>query len=489
MATSRKGKYGSDSIYLMFVKCITIVSSMIQTMILSRKLDVYDYGTYSQAILIISISTTIFSIGLDSAVLYFFNRENDINKKKLYINNILTLSIIFGVIGFLLINIFKNEFTVYFNNEDIKNLIIYLSIKPLLNNLILILQSLYISSGEAKFISIRNFVVSSMQLISIIIITNFTLNIATIIISMIAIDIIQIIFLGWNFFREHFKLNICKIKFNLIRDILKYSIPLGVALMMGTLLKDMDKLLIGKFMSTEDLALYTNVSKQLPFEFIVSSLTLVITPKIISLANNNKITDLKNILKSYIKIGYISTWILAGGALSVAPELLQFLYSEKYKAGLWIFVIYILVDMARFTNFGMLLNANGKSKLILRYSILTLAINFVLNIVFLKLMGMIGAAIASLLSIIFVGFIQLYHGTKMLKISLIEILDIKKIKSLILQIIVFTIINIKVKEFLYKFIDSNFIILIIAYLIFILIMVLINGKDIKKLFKELNSIK
>ena len=120
MATSRKGKYGSDSIYLMFVKCITIVSSMIQTMILSRKLDVYDYGTYSQAILIISISTTIFSIGLDSAVLYFFNRENDINKKKLYINNILTLSIIFGVIGFLLINIFKNEFTVYFNNEDIK---------------------------------------------------------------------------------------------------------------------------------------------------------------------------------------------------------------------------------------------------------------------------------------------------------------------------------------------------------------------------------
>ena len=145
--------------------------------------------------------------------------------------------------------------------------------------------------------------------------------------------------------------------------------------------------------------------------------------------------------------------------------------------------------MARFTNFGMLLNANGKSKLILRYSILTLAINFFLNIVFLKLMGMIGAAIASLLSIIFVGFIQLYHGTKMLKISLIEILDIKKIKALILQIIVFTIINIKVKEFLYKFIDSNFIILIIAYLIFILIMVLINGKDIKKLFKELNSIK
>ena len=54
----------SSSIALVFVRVITMLVGIVQTMILSRTLAKADYGTYSQALLIISFAAPFFFIGL-----------------------------------------------------------------------------------------------------------------------------------------------------------------------------------------------------------------------------------------------------------------------------------------------------------------------------------------------------------------------------------------------------------------------------------------
>ncbi|MFQ7526630.1 MAG: hypothetical protein ACLRMN_02620 [Mediterraneibacter gnavus] len=65
-----------DSMFLTFVKILTTLTSIVVTKILSVGLSLTDYGTYSQAILIVSIGTTIILFGLGDALNYFYNNQS-----------------------------------------------------------------------------------------------------------------------------------------------------------------------------------------------------------------------------------------------------------------------------------------------------------------------------------------------------------------------------------------------------------------------------
>ena len=55
--------------------------------------------------------------------------------------------------------------------------------------------------------------------------------------------------------------------------------------------------------------------------------------------------------KALLEISYISTAILCISAVCVAPELMTFLYTEKYISGLKVFIVYIIVDINFLTLF------------------------------------------------------------------------------------------------------------------------------------------
>jgi len=58
---------------------------------------------------------------------------------------------------------------------------------------------------------------------------------------------------------------------DLILRILNFSIPIGLATVVGTLKIEFDKLLIGRFFNTEQLAIYTNAAREMPVTFVAAS--------------------------------------------------------------------------------------------------------------------------------------------------------------------------------------------------------------------------
>ena len=83
-----------------------------------------------------------------------------------------------------------------------------------------------------------------------------------------------------------------KINFNLnikvIQEIFKFSIPIGMASVVGTINVQLDKFVIGRFFSTEQYAIFTNASRELPVTLVATSLTAVLLHHVKLLNKENK---------------------------------------------------------------------------------------------------------------------------------------------------------------------------------------------------------
>lgn len=475
----QKNNLAKDSIILAIVKVITICTSLIQTMFLSRIMSLTEYGVYSQLLIVISIVTTFSNLGLNNAINYFYNRYDEKREKERYINVIFSLTIMAGVVGAILAYVFRKPIANYYKSPIITGLMIYIIARPMFANIISLYQSLYISAGRVKVIAIRNFLISVIQVISVPLSFYISKNITAMLIVQLSLDVVQLIFFGFDFSKKEIKINPIRFDKKIVNEILKYAIPMGLALMMGTLFKESDKLIIAKLMDTESLAIYTNMSKQLPFEFIALSFTAVVTPAIVKFYYEKDIKSVIKIWSNYMEFGYISTWILCAGAIVCSKELLLFLYSDKYILGLNIFIIYLIVEMFRYTYFGIILSATGHTKYILNSSMISLVANIILNIIFYKIFGMVGPAIASLICVITMNGTQLIFSCKILNIRLKKIIKVKKMIITLSELIVTGLITYWIKILLYKITTNNFIILIITYIIYIVVNIMLNFKAIK----------
>lgn len=482
-----KQNIAKDSIILAIVRAITICTSLIQTMILSRIMSLTEYGVYSQLLIIISIVTTFSNLGLNNAINYFYNRYDKNNEKEKYINVIFALTILAGLIGAIVIFVFRNAIATYYKNQIIIGLIIYIVLRPMFANIISLYQSLYISAGKTKIIAIRNFLISFVQTICVPLSFYLLKDITAMLIVQVSLDIIQLIYFGLNFSKKEININPFKFDKSIINEILKYAIPMGLALMMGTLFKESDKLIIAKLMDTESLAIYTNMSKQLPFEFIALAFTSVVTPAIVKFYHVKDMNSVTKIWSNYMEFGYMSTWTLCSGAIVCAKELLLFLYSDKYLVGLNIFIIYLIVEMFRYTYFGMILSATGHTKYILNSSIISLIANIIFNIIFYNLFGIIGPAIASLLCVIIMGVFQLNKSCKILNENIFKAIRMKRMIIMLVQIVMTGSVCYAIKSILYNFINNYIVILILIYSIFLLMNILLSKKRILYTLKNMKG--
>jgi O-antigen/teichoic acid export membrane protein len=225
----------------------------------------------------------------------------------------------------------------------------------------------------------------------------------------------------------------------LVGNILKFSIPIGLATMVGRLSIELDKIVIGRFFTTEELAIYTNAARELPVAIISSALTAVLMPHLVRLLKENKNKSAVELWAHSIILSYILISLVAFGVLTYAPEVMTLLYSSKYISGSSVFRIYTLVLLLRVTYFGMILNSKGKTKFIFYSSLLSLILNLVLNYSFYKLFGFIGPAIATLLSIAIVQFAQLIATSKIVNITIRSIFPWKELAKITLINVVFSI--------------------------------------------------
>ncbi|BDU80968.1 flippase [Clostridium perfringens A] len=461
---------------------LNIFIGMISAMILVRIYSISEYGIYSQALIIGNVITTIFSLSVSNSCNYFIAKAKNIDEEKIIIRHLLTITIFQCIVAFFTTVLLAPFISKYFTNTSLKIAIIIISILPIYNIIRGVFEVSLISIRKTKIVILSQIFISIMCLCVNIIFIFIHKNIYYLLLVTMILNLILSIYMLVSIKNKFEIKNILIIpNKNILKEIFIYSFPIWLGSIVGVLNVQIDKLYIAKKLDIEALAIYTNMSKELPLAVISASIIVIITPHMVKYYNNGKFKNMINLWNSSIEICWIILSIAVIFLFVLSSETINILYSDQYLIGKNIFRVYLLLILLRVTYFGLILNVSNKTKYIAYYTIFTLIANIIFNIALFNFIGWIGPALATLISNFIVGGLQLTHSAKILKCKIREILPIKNMIIILLKcILVGIFISYLNKLFILLKINYllRFIVLGIIYLIITLVIFL---KDINRL--------
>lgn len=443
----RNDTLGHEAVRLTTSKVITMVITLITSMLLARFRSLEEYGTYSQLLLVINLFTTLLMLGLPNSINYFLARADTADEKKkflsVYYSFSTLLSFLIGLILVLSVPIIES----YFHNSNISKFYYFLAVYPWASIISSSIENVLVVYRKTAGLIIYRIVHSIALLGAILVIQWMGCGFGVYMLVFVIINCLFAIavYLIAARLSNGLKPNLDK---TFIRSILTFSVPMGLAAVVGTLNTEIDKLLIGFLMDTEQLAIYTNAAKELPLSIVGSSITAVLLPRMARLIKQDRSHDAIALWGVATQLSFIVIAVIVCGVFTYAEDVMTFLYSSKYLPGITVFRIYTLNLLLRVTYFGIVLNASGQTKKIFWCSILSLILNIILNPLFYYAFGMIGPAIATFLAILFIQLLQLGMTAKVAKVQIAEVFPWIKIIKIMMINICFSVVFFMLKHFI-----------------------------------------
>lgn len=428
---AKEGSFTTDAVRLTASKLLGNVLTLVSAMLLARIRTLEENGIYSALILVINLAASIFMLGLPNCINYFLAKAESKEEKNkflsLYYTFSTTLSIILGLVLVVMIPIW----TSYFNNEKLALYWFFLLIFPWAKVITASVENVLVVLGKSSILVKYRISNSIVLLLIILFIWAFNSSFMVYMTLYVIVEggyALAVYYLASKYTGQ-LHINIDRV---MIGRVLAFSIPLGLANIVGTLNIEIDKLMLGHFLSTDELAIYTNASKELPLTIVAASLTAVLMPQMVQLFSKQENQAAIDIWRDVTAISFAIMAFFAFGMATFSTEAMVILYSKKYAPGGPIFAIYSIGLLLKCTYFGMALNSKGKTRLILYCAIGTLVLNTVLNVVLYMLLGVIGPAIATVLSQVVMNILQLGLTSKVLNVSFKRVFPWKQAGLIIL---------------------------------------------------------
>lgn len=476
---------GSDVIKLTGSKVATTLIALISSMLLSRFRSLTEYGTYSQILMAINLVCSIIMLGLPNCINYFLAKTEIGQERDHFLSVYYTLNTILSLMVGLVLVLSTPLLEIVFKNDLIRSFWYFLAFFPWTKIIMSSVENLLIVYHKTNTLMLYR-VANSVALLGIIMLVQVCGGTFA---SYMALYLtMEVFFTLWTYWQvtkitSNFRPRLDK---NLMKTIFSFSLPIGIASVVGTINIELDKLAITTFFSTEDLAIYTNASKELPVTVIATSLTAVLLPQMVRLLRDEKKKEAVELWKSATTLSFAIICFIAAACFVFAPEVITVLYSTKYIDGVPVFRVYCLVLLLRCTYFGMLLNATGNTKFILYSSIGSVFLNFVLNYLLYYSIGFIGPALATFLSSLIMSIVQLIYSGKVCGVSFRNVYPWRNTFLLMALNICFGIMAFLLHKFNCGFINP-FISVIIVSIVWFLVISITLYKPLQKQWKSLNS--
>jgi len=224
---------------------------------------------------------------------------------------------------------------------------------------------------------------------------------------------------------------------------LRFSLPLGMSGIVWFVGKEIDKYCLAFFFTPAVYAIYVVGALEIPIlAELNTTIASVLLPQMSVLREQNKIDQIASLWKETIRksmhIFFPAFWIL----LLVAQPLIVTLYTNQYIESVAVFKIYLGLLCLRITSHNVILQAYGKTKIILVSSVIFITLNISLNILFLKVLktSITGPAIATLISYVILTAFGIMAALHYMKRSFIDIFPLKEfIKITLVNIAAYSI--------------------------------------------------
>lgn len=486
-----------DSILLALIQIVTYAANIVTTKILAVEFSLTEYGTYSTVNSVITLAASLTLFGLGDTINYYYNRKDSCEntaQREEYVNTIFFVQLYLGAVVSGILAVFAGPISNYYHNLLVKPLVLTVCLKPWLSNATHLYQVLFVSSGRAKFIALRNLVLAISKVVMIYAVIKIFDSLFVIFLCLVLLDVLQLVIFSYIFGKIRFRIHIFSFSCEKLGPVIKYALPMGVYFVTLTVMREIDKLVIGWFGTTEELAIYSNCAKTLPLNLLTVSFSTVMIPFIMKNVSSRNYQKTAQIMKKYLTIGYLSVWMFSGALLLCASEAIQFFYSEEYIVGHPVFVLYILDGMVQFASVHLIIAANGDTKFLMRTALCFLMVNAVLSVFLYIILDALGASILGpaiatvLVSLLYVS-VMYSKSAQILQTRIQEFVPIKRMVTYLCELGMIGIVFYYIKSGLQTLqLHWVFVFLLIAAC-YCAVVVLIHLKEYINLFVGINQLR
>lgn len=318
--------------WIALAKYSGIIVSLIVVAILSRCISASAFGTVAIALVILHFLNILADIGIGPAIVQY----SELDRKNL--DELFTITVYLGV--FLALGLFflSEPLSSYYDDASLKPVCKLMSIVVLFNALNVIPNGLMRKDKRFKTIAIRTL---SFQIISGIL-SVWGALIGWGIYSLLISPIITAIGVFCVNFYNYPQRIVFRIRGHALRMVSSYSFFQFSFTFVNYFCRNLDKLIIGKFFSMEQLGYYDKSyhTMLLPVNNISFVIDPVLHPILTSLKNNKSLLGDKNIRLSTI-VSYVS-FPLGIGLFFSAEEIINILYGPNWQLAVPVFRILAL---------------------------------------------------------------------------------------------------------------------------------------------------
>ena len=345
-----------------------------------------------------SFVSPLLMLGLPNAIYYFLPREK-IRKRGILIDNLTLLFLLSVFFSIFLASGGYKILALRFNNPELNITLKWLIPYPLYVMPASILGAVLLTQNKAVTLTVYN-IVSSLLITGLTIAgTLITRTYAGPLVAQIYFPLLLLPLVIWLIFKNipgSFVLPSRKS----MTEMLKYSVPLGLAGMLGMIMLETNKIVVSAMCTPEEFANYVNGAIEIPLIGIITgSISTVILVDMTSFIHNgDKVGALELFKKASIKSAGILFPVMVFLLVAAKPFIVT-LYSEKYLESVIPFCIYLFILPVRIVVYGSALMALGQSRVILFRSVFDLLVNTLLSVILVHFFGYLGAAVATMITL------------------------------------------------------------------------------------------
>lgn len=387
-------KYFANTSWLLFEKVARLVLNFFVTVYVIRYLGPNEFGLYSYAISFYGLFVAFVSLGLESISI----RELVKHPEK---RDDILGSVFYTQLGGAVIAISLIALTLIITSEELftSTLILIISASSFFQTFNVI-DYYFRSTVKAKYSVYVLF--TSVLLVSLIKFTLILLE-APLIYFIIAFAF-EFVFNAIGYFIVYHlqKLKVVRWKFdkNLAISLLKDSWPLILSGVVVSIYMKVDQVLIKNMLDVKEVGYYAAaVRLSESWYFIPVAISNALFPAIVNAKNISKELYLSRLQKLYD----ILAWIAIGISIPVSffsSDIINLLYGSKYLSSAPILTIYIWAGAAVFLGVAssQYLVTENLTKISLMRTSLGMIANVILNIILIPIYGIVGSAVATLIS-------------------------------------------------------------------------------------------
>ena len=373
---------------------INVISAILVGAFVARFLGPEQFGIYSVVIAINAVALTLTKLGLDNIV------ARDLAHKNFSYNSIISSTIFLRIISGAFVYTTTLLILSILNYRHLN--LVAIASAPVIISFSDIVFSIY--QNKLKLDTLSKLKITQIALVSIIRIIAISYEMTLMqFVWILLLDqlILYVGYLGLLWFSRNL---IGKLDFLYLKRLLRDALPLVMIAFSTTLFMRMDQFMIDVLTGSKETGIYSAAIKiaEGPI-FLVLIISNVMMPTFSILFKENR-ADFENAMKKWMKVIIRLSIGIAVLLILCAEFVIYFLYGPEYEESIIILRYYAIVIVFLFVNnFSWIWIINHNLHIVALFKlIIGLIINGVLNYFMIKMYGIRGAVVATLITYVFV---------------------------------------------------------------------------------------